>query len=110
MADLARKAAESGDAVIPYLVAWILATSSHPEVRDGLGAVAYAEQAVAVTHRKNSRMLSTLAAAYAEAEQFTNAVSAQKEAIALLHEASAKKDYETRLKLYESNQPYHEAQ
>ena len=53
-------------------------------------------------------MLDTLAAAYAEASQFDQAVSTQKEAIALLQDEAQKKDFGTRLKLYESNSPYHE--
>ena len=40
--------------------------------------------------------------------QFDKAVNAQKEAIALLQNEEQKKDYAARLKLYESNSPYHE--
>ena len=70
----------------------------------------YAEKAVTGTIGKTLVTSTRLAAAYAEAGKFTNAVSVQKEAIALLQDAKAKKDYESRLKLYESNQPYHEAE
>ena len=53
-------------------------------------------------------ILDTLAAAYAEAGQFDSAVNAQKEAMALLQDEERKKDFSTRLKLYESGTPYRE--
>jgi tetratricopeptide (TPR) repeat protein len=53
-------------------------------------------------------ILDTLAAAYAEAGQYTNAVKVQKEAIALLQNEEQKKDYASRLRLYESGSPYHD--
>jgi len=51
-----------------------------------------------------------LAAAHAEAGQFANAVSVQKEAIALAQYESLKKELAARLKLYEANTPYRERQ
>jgi serine/threonine-protein kinase len=54
-------------------------------------------------------IMDTLAAAYAEAGQFTNAVRVQQEAIALLQNEPEKKDYASRLKLYENNSPYRDA-
>ena len=53
--------------------------------------------------------LGTLAAAYAEAGQFTNAVRVQQEAIALLQNELKRKDYASRLKLYENNSPYRDS-
>jgi hypothetical protein len=61
---------------------------------------------VAATNRKAPYNLDTLAAAYAEAGEFTKAVSVQKEAIALLRDEKEKKDFASRLKLYESKTPY----
>jgi hypothetical protein len=49
-----------------------------------------------------------LAATYAEAGDFTRAISAQKEAIGLLVDEQAKRDFTTRLRLYESTAPYRE--
>ena len=89
-------------------LAWLLATCDDPKVRDGAGAVKFAEQAVAKTERKNPVNLETLAAAYAEAGQFEKAVNAENEAIALLQNEEQKTDFATRLKLYESNSPYRE--
>jgi len=89
-------------------LAWLLATCEDAAVRDGPGAVAYAKKAVAATNRKIPAALATLAAAYAEAGEFAKAIGIQKEAIALEHRESLKKDLAARLRLYESNTPYRE--
>ena len=60
--------------------------------------------------RANASYLDTLAAAFAEAGDFAKAVTVQKEAIALLRSEKEIQDYASRLKLYESNTPYHENQ
>jgi eukaryotic-like serine/threonine-protein kinase len=104
----ANKAAEAGDTVASNNLAWLLATSPFADLRDGASAVSFAEKTVAATNRKNPSYLDTLAAAYAETGQFTDAVLAQKEAIALLNDEQLKRDYGFRLKLYESNFPYHD--
>jgi len=103
-----RKAAESGSAESLNGLAWLLATCDDPKVRNGADAVKFAEQAVEKTDRKNPMILDTLAAAYAEAGQFDQAVNAQKEAMVLLQDEEQKKDFATRLKLYESSTPYRE--
>ena len=103
-----RKAAESGDAQGLNELAWTLATSGDPNLRDGTNAIVFAQKALAAANRKDPAMLDTLAAAFAEASEFDKAVSTQKEAIALLQDEAQKKDFGTRLKLYESNSPYHE--
>jgi len=100
--------AETGAADEQNNLAWFLATYDDPGIRDGTSAVGFAEKAVAQTGRKNAMYLDTLAAAYAEAGEFTKAVSAQKEAIALLPDEGQKKDFTGRLTLYESNSPYRE--
>jgi len=89
-------------------LAWRLATDADSKARDGQTAVVLAEAAVRSTGRTNAMYLDTLAAAYAEARQFTNAVTAQKEAIALLTTEEEKKDYASRLKLYAAGIPYHD--
>ena len=91
-------------------LAWLLATCPYAELRNGTSAVSYAERAVGLTHRKNAALLDTLAAAWAESGDFAKAISVQKEAIALLQDEKEKKDFASRLKLYESNKPYHEAE
>jgi eukaryotic-like serine/threonine-protein kinase len=106
-----RKAAGGADPNVLNEVAWQLATSPEPGLRDGTNAIAFAEKAVAATGRTNVMYIDTLAAACAEAGQFEKAVSAQKEAMALATEDEKKRDrYEDRLKLYQSNTPYRQNQ
>jgi len=63
---------------------------------------------VAGTNRKDPVPLGTLAAAYAEVGDFANALSAQKEAIALNKNAALIEGMKSRLKLYEAGSPYRE--
>jgi protein O-mannosyl-transferase len=55
-------------------LAWILATSPNARIRDGGKAVALAERANRLTNGRNPIIGVTLAAAYAEAGQFSDAV------------------------------------
>lgn len=103
-----RKAADAGYPTIQNDFAWMLATSPNPGLRNGVLAVEYAKKAVAATQRKHAGFLDTLAAAYAEAGDFDQAVVIQKESIALLRDANSKQDYTSRLKLYETKAPYRE--
>jgi len=96
-----RAAAEAGDAQAQNDLAWLMATCEEPTVRDGPGAVAWAEKAVVATHRTNPAILDILAAAYAEAGQFTKAVSAEKEAIALWKDGASQKNFAEWLEFYE---------
>ncbi len=64
-------------------VAWLLSTCPEAATRDGARAVALAERAVALTRRGEPTLLDTLAAAYAEAGRFDDAVRAEREALAL---------------------------
>jgi len=100
--------ADGGDAELLNFRAWLLATFASSGLRDGPGAVVLAEKAVALTSRTNAAYLNTLAAAYAEAGQFTNAVNVQQEAIALLTAEEERKNYAFRLRLYASGIPYHD--
>jgi WD40 repeat protein/serine/threonine protein kinase len=89
-------------------LAWMLATSPHTDLRDGPGAVVVAGRAVAFTGRKDPNILDTLAAACAEAGQFEQAVRIQQEAIALFQDETRRREFGTRLRLYQANTPYHE--
>ena len=64
-------------------LAALLATSSDPSMRDGEESVRLAEKACALTQYNNSSALSTLAAAYAEAGRFNDAVAMSEKACAL---------------------------
>ncbi len=86
-------------------VAWRLATSGAPTARNGPAAVILAEKAVA-KEPTNGQYLDTLAAAYAETGQFDKAVEVEKKAIIRL---SNKDAAESRLRLYESKNPYRQS-
>ncbi len=62
-------------------LAWLLATASDDTIRDGEEAVRLAEKACEVTSRKAPRILGTLAAAYAEQGNFSQAVESAQQAI-----------------------------
>jgi len=87
-------------------IAWRLAISDAAEIRNGTKAVNYAQEAVAGTHRTNALFLDTLAAAFAETQQFDKAAVVQQEAIGLAQSEQEKKDYASRLQLYQANKPY----
>ena len=62
---------------------WILATSSDAGIRDGVKAIDFAQQAVALSGGREPQFLRTLAAAYAESGRFADAVGAAQQAAAL---------------------------
>ena len=61
-------------------LAWILATDTRPEFRNGTEAVRMAERACELTGRQDAAKLQTLAAAYAEAGRFSEAIATGKSA------------------------------
>lgn len=61
-------------------LAWILATHEDAKLRDGAEAVRLAEQACRLTERRLAMTIGTLAAAYAEAGRFPEAIKAAEEA------------------------------
>ena len=65
------------------LAASLMATSSDAEVRNGPEAVLLAERALGLTQAKDTSVLDTLSAAYAEAGHFDRAEDAVDQAIAL---------------------------
>lgn len=64
-------------------LAWLLATAPEPQLRDGREAVLLAERACALTGYGQTVFVGTLAAAYAEAGQFENAVQTARRACEL---------------------------
>ena len=85
--------------------AWLLATSKHDHIRDGKAALADATKACELTTYNNAVFLDTLAAAYAETGDFDQAINWQQKAASLVS-ATRKPDYESRLNLYRTNQPF----
>ena len=63
--------------------AWVLATSPDPSVRNGLKAVELARQAGELSGGKDPVILGTLAAAYAEAGNFPEAIATARHALQL---------------------------
>ena len=74
-------ALDSGYADAQNNLAWILATHPDDRLRDGGEAVRLAEAAMRATRGASSSMWSTLAAAYAEAGQYDQAVAAAERAL-----------------------------
>lgn len=70
-------------------LAWLRATAARPEWRDGAEAVQLAERANALSQRRNPSFLGVLAAAYAEAGRFNEAVRTMQEALALAKQSGA---------------------
>jgi tetratricopeptide (TPR) repeat protein len=61
-------------------LAWLLATSGRDQIRNGPRAVELAERACAISEFKQPVFIGTLAAAYAEAGRFEEAISAARRA------------------------------
>ncbi len=92
-------------------LAWVLAASPDDELRNGAEAVRLAERACELTHYGESLFVGTLAAAYAEAGRFPEAVITAEKAEQLATTAGltavAAKNRQL-LELYRAGKPYHE--
>ena len=92
-------------------LAWLLATCPDAHIRNGVQAVKYAERACELTHHQMTPMVGTLAAAYAEAGRFDDAISTAQKACALAIAAGEQdllKRNQELLVLYRAHQPYRE--
>ena len=92
-------------------LAWILATHSDANIRDGAEAVQLAEPACQDDGFQDPEKLDTLAASYAEAGRFGDAVRTVRQAISLAENrdmAELASQMRGRLRLYESDRPYRE--
>lgn len=89
-------------------LAWILATTDDPQYRNGKEAVQLAEKVSKATEYQDAGYLDTLAAAYAQAGRFAEAVHWQTRAIELVA-APLKPDYQSRLEVYQRRKPYRDA-
>lgn len=92
-------------------MAWTLATCSNPTYHDGVMSIYYATSACAVTKFDNPSYLDTLAAAFARAKRFEEAVLFQERTMShpsFLKEfqGEALKTAAQRLKLYNEKKPY----
>jgi len=88
-------------------VAWIRATCTEQQLRNGKEAVAMAKKACELTHWQNPGYTDTLAAAYAEADDFDSAIKYQEEALKGVNwRPPPNEDAGQRLELYRHHQPY----
>lgn len=92
-------------------LAWTLATDPSAGARDATEAVLLAERAVELTKRQDPAALDGLAAAYAAAGRFDEAVAIAQRAAGLAQTASPKAvaQIAQRLALYQQRQPYIDA-
>jgi len=89
-------------------LAWMLATWPDPSVRNGGKAVALAGKANQFSKNQDPLILRTLAAAYAEAGRFPEAVATAKQALALAAAQSSTgltSALQTEIGLYQTNSP-----
>jgi protein O-mannosyl-transferase len=92
-------------------LAWLLATCADAQVRDGARAVKYAGRACELTQYRITPFVGTLAAAYAEAGRYDDAIVTAEKACALAvksGEADLLKRNRELLILYRAHQPYRE--
>jgi protein O-mannosyl-transferase len=93
-------------------LAWVLATDPQPARRDGLEAVRLATRAVELAGTNNAGILDTMAAAYAEAGRFAEAVATAQQAEISAVAAGQKElagQIQRRLALYRANQSYQDS-
>ncbi|MGO8931088.1 MAG: tetratricopeptide repeat protein [Limisphaerales bacterium] len=92
-------------------LAWLLATCPEASLRNGPEAVQLASKACELTRFRRTIMVGTLAAAYAEAGLFTEAVATARKACTLASEEGdgpLMARNQQLLELYRAGQPYHE--
>lgn len=87
--------------------AWLYATSADPQIRNGASAVALATEAAKLTQWKDDTVLDVLAAAYAEAGDFSSAQKWEEKAI-LLGSQQDVPFYQRRLQSYQSAKAWRE--
>ncbi len=101
----------SPDYIAPLVsLAWLSATHPNPAYRNGTRAVGYAERARKITEDMGT--LDTLAAAYAEAGRFNEAVETAQKAVSLARKPEEQvlvDDIQKRIELYKSGKPYRAA-
>jgi tetratricopeptide (TPR) repeat protein len=93
-------------------IAWTLATAPEPSVRNGAKAVELARQIDQLSGGANPVLAATLAAAYAEAGRFSEAVATAQRAAQLAaghNNPALAATIQAQLKLYQAGLPFHQA-
>jgi spermidine synthase len=96
------------DAMTCNNLAWLLATHPQAAVRNAAEAVELAERAVALTGRNHPVALNTLAAAYAEAGRFDDAIATAETAMQKarsMGQPAMAREISSLLALYRSGKP-----
>jgi formylglycine-generating enzyme required for sulfatase activity/tetratricopeptide (TPR) repeat protein len=102
---------DSADLASLNELAWLLATCPIDGLRDGKKAVEHAAKVCDRLRWKDPNSVDTLAAAYAECGDFSEAIRWEKRAIELgFHSEERLEDARGRLALYESGKPFREGQ
>ena len=96
-------------------LSWVLATSPNDSVRDGKRALEYGEKAARLSDHKRAFILSTLAAAHAEAGDFENAIEWSSKAVELASDEddpnhSQLEQLQEELDFYKEGKPWREKQ
>jgi tetratricopeptide (TPR) repeat protein len=89
-------------------LAWVLATSPDESIRNGAKAVQLAEQAVRISGGRIAILFRTLAAAYAENGQFSNAIQTAQRGIQLANtqgNPGLASELQANIELYQQQQP-----
>ncbi len=99
---------------IPVLTqtAWVLSTSPEAAARNGAEGVKFAEHAAQLSAGRDPGVLDALAAAYAEAGRFSEALETARRALALARQQNNQElagALNTRIALYAAGTPYREA-
>jgi tetratricopeptide (TPR) repeat protein len=98
---------QPSDAATLRQAAWVLATSPDAAIRNGDEALALAVRAVELSGGQDARTLDSLAAAYAEKEQFSTAVLTARRALArAAQDPALAARIAKRIALYEKDQPF----
>jgi tetratricopeptide (TPR) repeat protein len=107
--EMATRVESKTPAEILNSLAWLQATSPDKRARNGAAAIDAATKVCQSTQWNNWRYVDTLAAAYAEAGKFTEAVNYQKLALRTADgPTTITEEAKKRLNLYEQHKPYRE--
>src|SRR5207249_2388011 len=93
-------------------LAWLLATSPRASVRNGVRAVELALRAEQLSGGQNAVFIGTLAAAYAEAGRFAEAITTAQRALRLAtaqNNTALANRLGARIQLYQNGSPYRDA-
>jgi tetratricopeptide (TPR) repeat protein len=92
--------------VVLNAYAWVLATNPDAAARNGREAVILAEKANRLTGGNHPEVLRTLAASYAEAGQYPEAVRSAEQALRLTSDSSLKQALEEEIQIYQRGRAY----